>query len=137
MKTTRHGDLPISRRLHQRLIAIAGEAHPLEACGLLLGRFGRVQIARPTPNIHPTPATHFEIDPRALIAAHRAEREGGLKVMGYFHSHPTGDPHPSATDRALSAGDGKVWAIVAGERVMFWKDDAQGFDALSYCVIGR
>jgi proteasome lid subunit RPN8/RPN11 len=104
---------------------------------LLLGRVGRITIARPTPNVHPTPRSHFEIDPQALIDAHRAERAGGLKVMGYFHSHPTGDPVPSATDRALAAGDGKVWAIVAGDEVAFWQDDRAGFHALSYQVIGR
>jgi len=72
---------------------------------------------------------------QALIDAHRAEREGGPNVMGYYHSHPTGDPHPSQTDRAMSAGDGKVWAIIAGDRVMFFKSTPAGFEALSYTPI--
>ena len=116
------------------VLAAAGSAHPREVCGLLLGDGKAITLARPTANVHPTPETHFEIDPQALIDAHRAEREGGLKVMGYFHSHPTGAPHPSQTDRAMSAGDGKVWAIVAGDEIKFWKDAPEGFEALSYAV---
>ncbi|MEM8726503.1 MAG: M67 family metallopeptidase [Pseudomonadota bacterium] len=111
--------------------------YPCEACGLLLGRAGRIEIVRPTRNVHATPQTHFEIDPQALIDAHRAEREGGPKVIGYFHSHPTGDPSPSQTDRAMSAGDGKIWAILARGELRLWRDEAGGFSALSYSVTAR
>ena len=68
--------------------------------------------------------------------AHRKEREGGLQLLGYFHSHPSGEPSPSDTDRAMSAKDGKVWAIAGGDHLRFWQDNPQGFDALSYEVIG-
>jgi hypothetical protein len=45
-----------------------------------------------------------------------------------------GKPVPSATDRASASGDGRVWAILAGEDVRFWKDGAEGFAALSYTL---
>lgn len=119
--------------------AAAKAAHPLEACGILLGTGGRITEARAAANVHPAPATHFEIDPQALIDAHRAARAGGLAVIGYFHSHPVGEPVPSATDRACAAGDGKVWAILApsdpGIDVRFWTDGEQGFVALPLCLI--
>ncbi|MEM9502146.1 MAG: M67 family metallopeptidase [Pseudomonadota bacterium] len=134
---TNHGDLPVQRRVYNALIAEAEAAHPRECCGLLLGRAGRITQARSTANVHPQPETHFEIDPQALVDAHRAERGGGLQIMGYFHSHPTGNCHPSETDRSQSARDGKVWAIVAGDDVMFWQDDPGGFHALSYEVASR
>jgi proteasome lid subunit RPN8/RPN11 len=114
--------------------AAAAAAHPREACGILLGRGGRITEARETANLHPSPRTHFEIDPQALIDAHRAARSGGPEVLGYFHSHPVGEPVPSATDRASASGDGRVWAILAGEDVRFWKDGAEGFAALSYTL---
>lgn len=113
--------------------AAAAAAHPHEACGILLGRGTRITEARATANVHPTPATHFEIDPQALIDAHRAARTGGPQVLGYFHSHPRGRAQPSATDRACAAGDGKVWAILAGGDVTFWRDGEAGFTALSLC----
>lgn len=119
------------------MLAAARAAHPREACGLLLGEAGRITAARETANVHPTPATHFEIDPQALIDAHRAARAGGPEVVGYFHSHPTGAAAPSATDLAMAAQDGRIWAIIAGEEVTFWQDTRAGFTALSYRVVER
>ena len=120
--------------------AAAAAAHPSEACGILLGTRGRITEAREARNVHPAPATHFEIDPQALIDAHRAARAGGLAVIGYFHSHPVGEPVPSATDCACAAGDGKVWAIISAGTissgdVRFWTDGEQGFVALSFTMI--
>jgi len=111
--------------------AHAAAAHPLECCGLLLGQAGRITAALPAANVHPDPRTHFEIDPAALIAAHRAARAGGPQVAGYYHSHPGGAPRPSATDRALAAGDGRVWAIIGAEEILFWRDGQSGFERLS------
>ena len=54
-------------------------------------------------------------------------RGGGPRVMGYYHSHPRGDPVPSATDCKHSTGDGRIWAIIGGEEVAFWRDTANGF----------
>ncbi|MFL0357435.1 Mov34/MPN/PAD-1 family protein [Erythrobacter sp. GH1-10] len=119
------------------MLSAARAAHPREACGILLGDGTGITQFTETANIHPTPETHFEIDPQALIDAHRAARTGGLKVMGYFHSHPVGDPEPSRADRAESAGDRRVWAIAAGETVRFWRDDPDGFEALSYALATR
>jgi proteasome lid subunit RPN8/RPN11 len=116
--------------------AHAAAALPHEACGLLLGEGGRITDARATLNVHHTPQTHFEIDPKALIDAHRAARAGGLVVIGYYHSHPHGPAEPSATDRASATGDGKVWAIIAGTDVTFWQDGEQGFTALPLCLTG-
>lgn len=118
--------------------AAAAAAHPREACGILLGSGGRIISACETANVHPAPRTHFEIDPQALIDAHRAARAGGPEVVGYFHSHPAGDPVPSVTDQACVAGDGRVWAIIgpdsAGPDVRFWLDGEQGFAPLSFTI---
>jgi desampylase len=102
-------------------------AHPRECCGLLLGKGQRVALAQPAANLHPEPASHFEIDPKALIAAHRAARAGGLQVLGYYHSHPNGRAEPSDTDRAAASGDGRIWAIVATGNVLIWRDEPDGF----------
>ncbi len=113
------------------LLEEATRAHPQECCGLLLGAAdGVVLAAVPTPNVHPQPERHFEIDPAALIAAHRAARSGGPAVLGYYHSHPTGRPEPSATDLAAASGDGRIWAIVAAGAVRLWRDAQYGFEPL-------
>jgi proteasome lid subunit RPN8/RPN11 len=127
-------DREIAREALKTLVVEAARAAPCEACGLLFGDGGRIAEARPCRNVHSTPQTHFEIDPQALIDAHRAERGGGPTLIGYYHSHPSGPAEPSVTDRAQAAGDGKVWAIVAHGEVRFWRDEPDGFKPLSYSL---
>ena len=130
-------EIVLTREAFDRVLAEAAGALPEEACGILLGRAGCVEQAIPARNVHPSPRTHFEIDPQVLIDAHRAGRAGGTQVLGYYHSHPSGQAEPSATDRAMAAGDGSIWAIVAGGDVRCWRDDAAGFAELSYTVAAR
>lgn len=112
----------------------AADDHPRECCGILLGERDRIAAALPAVNVHAEPERHFEIDPQALIDAHRAARRGGPPVAGYYHSHPNGLVQPSFTDRAQAAHDGSVWAIVAAGEVNFWRDEPDGFVPLSYRV---
>lgn len=123
-------DLAVTSGAMATLLEEAQRAHPLECCGLLLGEQGTVREAQPCANVHPQPACHFEIDPAALIAAHRAARGGGMQVLGYYHSHPNGRAEPSAEDRAQASGDGRIWAIVAGGAVTWWRDMPERFEPL-------
>lgn len=127
--------LPVARSVIATLIEESARAAPEEACGLLLGGPDSIEKAQATRNVHPTPRTHFEIDPAALIAAHKAERAGGAGLAGYWHSHPTGLAAPSATDQASASGDGRVWAIAAGAEVTFWRDCRGGFEPLPTRVV--
>ncbi len=126
------------------IIAAAQEAAPAEACGILLGSGSRIEQAVRATNVAQDPLRHFEVDPVALIAAHKAARAGGPEVLGYFHSHPGGLSRPSTTDADSAAHDGKVWAIAAcahdGQRdkpwaITCWHDGPNGFEALSYAII--
>ena len=112
----------------------AAAVHPREACGLLLGKGRAVHEATVAANVHADPARHFEIDPAALIAAHRAARGGGAQVLGYWHSHPNGRPGPSTEDQAAAAGDGRVWLIVASGAITVWVDAPDGFMPLPYTI---
>lgn len=119
------------------LHAEAARAHPDEACGLLLGRGSRIEGLLPASNVHPLPQTHFEIDPRALIGAHREARSGGPEIIGYYHSHPAGAPTPSAADGAGASGDGRIWAIIGLGRVELWRDAPSGFEPVGYIGAAR
>ncbi|MES2988617.1 MAG: M67 family metallopeptidase [Pseudomonadota bacterium] len=127
--------LTITPEAHATVIAAAAAAYPYEACGLLLGTGAHIAAAQPAANVAADPARHFEIDPVALIAAHRAMRDGGPELVGYFHSHPNGLARPSATDAGQAAHDGRVWMIVAGGAVTCWSDGVGGFEPLSYSVV--
>ena len=128
-------DLVVTSGAMATLLDEAARAAPQECCGLLLGAENRIGEARPAANVAPDPRRHFEIDPAALIAAHRAARLGELAVLGYYHSHPAGEAAPSATDRAEASGDGRIWAIVAGGQVRFWRNVPSGFAALPSRVV--
>ncbi|NMN04324.1 Mov34/MPN/PAD-1 family protein [Novosphingobium sp. SG916] len=127
-------DITLSPAAHATMLAAAAQAHPREACGLLLGTGLHIGLAQECTNVAPDPLHHFEIDPLALIAAHRTARAGGPAILGYFHSHPNGLERPSATDSASRAGDGRIWAIVTGAQVTLWRDAPSAFQALSYRV---
>lgn len=117
--------LRISSCVIELIQQAAAAAAPLEACGLLFGSDG-VERASVVANVSDDPARRFEIDPAALFAALKAERAGGDKVIGYWHSHPSGDANPSATDAAMAAADGKIWVIVAGKALTAWRAGACG-----------
>ncbi|WP_017672404.1 M67 family metallopeptidase [Blastomonas sp. AAP53] len=111
----------LSSALLVELVAQAATAHPQECCGLLIGSEQRVQTIRPCANVADDPATGFEIDPGALIAAERAMRQGGEQLIGHYHSHPNGRCEPSPRDAASAADDGRLWLIIAGQQVSVWR----------------
>jgi proteasome lid subunit RPN8/RPN11 len=128
--------LRVTREALDRMRAGASAAGEEECCGILLGD-GAVEEARPAANHAADRHRGFEIDPQALVEAHRAARAGGLAVIGYYHSHPAGPATPSERDRAMAPGDGRVWAIIAGGEVTFWRDEPDGFAPLPYAVEDR
>lgn len=93
---------------------------------MLFGQEGAIDTASVELNAAANPLTHFEIHPAALFAAIRAERAGERRVAGYWHSHPSGDTHPSPTDAAMAAPDSKLWLIVAGGSIAGWRAVANG-----------
>lgn len=105
---------------------ISAVSAPLEACGLLFGADGRIDAFQAVENVSETPDKAFEIDPGALFAALRAERAGGPRIVGYWHSHPSGDARPSATDAAMARADGKLWLIVTAGAVTAWQAVERG-----------
>ena len=109
-----------SAALHQ-IVAAAAASPDAEICGLLFGEVGRIDRAQPCVNVAADPSDTFEIDPAALLAAHRAMRTGGPRLAGCYHSHPRGRAEPSLRDAEAAAPDGWLWLIVAGAEVTAWR----------------
>lgn len=118
--------IAISRSVLIGIRRFSADAAPNEACGLLFGDGDAITGFQVAENVAEMAETRFEIDPRALFAALKTERAGGPKIIGYWHSHPSGDAMPSATDAAMAAPDGKLWLIVAGEAVTGWRAAERG-----------
>ncbi len=113
--------IAISTRTRDGILVECTADPSREICGLLLGNPTRIVEARATANVAVNPAVRFEIDPAALLAAHRQARAGGPAVIGCYHSHPTGRAEPSPRDAADAAPDGAVWLIAAGSVVTAWR----------------
>jgi proteasome lid subunit RPN8/RPN11 len=116
----------ISRALLDRVLTHTAREPAREACGLLLGTLERVEEMRVTVNVAADPTDSFEIDPAALFAAIRAERTGGARLIGHYHSHPTGNAMPSARDALAVANPGRLWLIVAAGEARLWREVVGG-----------
>ncbi len=111
--------LQISRALVDQMIEHAAQSPHVEVCGLLFGEREIVTSIESFANVAEHPAISFEIDPAALIAAHKASRAGGAKVIGCYHSHPNSDFTLSERDTA-GAEEGQIWMLIAGHQAGAW-----------------
>jgi len=71
----------------------------MECCGLLAGRAGIITAIFPAKNALAS-ATSYEIAPQELFRLFKRLREEGLEHLGLYHSHPSGENVPSASDIA-------------------------------------
>ena len=81
------------------------EAYPLEACGVLVGRFeGEVRTVQDAVRCGnartDSPEDRYQIDPREILRIERGARARGLDLVGFYHSHPDHPARPSPTDLA-------------------------------------
>ncbi len=112
--------LRLSRQHVMQLLLWSKESHPLECCGLILGQGDAVWEIILTQNVADNPERSFEIEPSALIAAEKNARNGGLNILGYFHSHPNGVCQPSKEDAKQAAYDDRLWVILTHEHISVW-----------------
>ncbi len=117
-------ELRISSRHLEQLLLWAELEHPNEICGILWGQGNQIDEIEAAANVAQKPDRFFEIDPAALVAAHRRARVQDAKVIGYYHSHPNGRAEPSKYDRNQMANDDKYWIIIANAAVTAWRCDA-------------
>lgn len=105
--------LLVDERALIRMRRHARRAGGLEACGLLLARAGRADVAEGAvacPNLSPDAARAFRIDPGRWVRCERLARALGLVVVGVWHSHPRGGASPSAAD--LAGAPAGLWSVV-------------------------
>jgi proteasome lid subunit RPN8/RPN11 len=92
----------------------AVRAYPHEGCGALLGSAtGEVKEALPLPNTEEqAPRTRFVVSARDYIAVEDEADSRGIKLLGFWHSHPDHPARPSATDRKY-AWEGLLTLVIA------------------------
>ena len=111
----------IASDLLDQILREAAASPDAEVCGLLLGSAERIDGVQSCRNVAADPSRWFDIDPATLLAAHRRARTGGPRIVGHYHSHPTGIAAPSPRDAEAAMADGTLWLIVAGGAVTMWR----------------
>ncbi len=102
----------IERDIVEHIFAQADREAPVEACGYLAGRDGRVARHYPMTNIDGS-ADHFSLDPQEQFAVQKAARREGLRIIGVYHSHPASPARPSAEDIRLAYDPAAVYVIIS------------------------
>jgi proteasome lid subunit RPN8/RPN11 len=98
--------LILPESLRRRMDAHARAAYPNECCGLLMGtKLGVIVEAVPTANtIRKTHARRAFAVPLYSVLAVRHLIKGlrGLRLLGFYHSHPNTPAVPSPDDKTLA-----------------------------------
>lgn len=115
----------LSEPLEAEIRAHAARDFPYECCGVLLGAVERemlmthhpedadtcdmevapvevkeVRRLQALPNVHEDGhERRFLIAPEEMFRLEREARAGGLKILGFYHSHPNHPARPSEYDR--------------------------------------
>jgi proteasome lid subunit RPN8/RPN11 len=100
MENNGRAQLILSACAQKTLLQDVLERSHIEACGLLTGKMDEqgnwlVEQAHPLRNISESPV-YFEFAPEELL---NFELEHPGETIGVYHSHPTGYPTASGTDR--------------------------------------
>jgi len=89
--------LILTQDQYDKMLQHVAEHAPLEACGLLAGKNGRVEYVLPVRNQAQSPV-RFVMDPYEQLQAFEWIDSRSLELLGIFHSHPAGPETVSATD---------------------------------------
>ncbi len=90
-------ELILPRKTWQAMRRHVQRRAPLEACGLLAGKDGRVEMVIGVRNAARS-AVRYLMEPRAQWRAFNRIEQMGLDLLGIYHSHPNGPHWPSPTD---------------------------------------
>ena len=93
--------MKILRRVRKSIAAHARQSRPWECCGILLAEPSAPEVvtrAVYAENVANDARKRYVLDPKAHIRAARMEREGVVRIAGYYHSHPDGGSRPTPRD---------------------------------------
>ena len=92
----------IEKHYIDNMIAHARREAPIECCGVLGGRDGRVLKLYQATNAERSRYC-YNIEPQELFRINRECEENGWQFLAIYHSHPDSAAYPSPTDVHLAA----------------------------------
>ena len=102
----------IPAAVRDEIIAHARAGLPNEACGILAGRDGLVELFFPAESDEPSPY-YYRIEARDQIRIMNAIDDAGLDLVGIYHSHTSSPAYPSRTDAEQAFWPDAVYVIVS------------------------
>jgi len=90
-------DLEIPEPLLGRLVDHARQEYPLESCGILAGKMGKITRFFPMENIEKSRFSYL-MEPEEQLRVFREIEEDGLELSAIYHSHPHSPAFPSQRD---------------------------------------
>ena len=109
--------IQFSREAYDAVLDHAIEGGDREVCGVLAGTYdperSTVEAVYRTENVAETPETRYRIDPEDQFEILERIENEDREVIGFYHSHPSDPPNPSATDAAQATWTDYSYVIVA------------------------
>ena len=94
------------------MISQARQDVPVEACGILAGRGGRVEKFYKMTNADQS-STHYSMLPEEQFEIIKDIRRGGLEMLGIYHSHPATPARASVEDVRLALTQDVKYVILS------------------------
>ncbi len=102
----------IQRSLYDQMIAHCQKGYPFEACGILVGKGGKIQKIYCTRNVDHS-AVSYSIDSKELLQISKELRIQRLEMLGIFHSHVASEAYPSSVDKSLAFYPDATYVIIS------------------------
>jgi proteasome lid subunit RPN8/RPN11 len=104
--------LSIPNDIYEQILQQAINEKPVESCGILAGRNGRVKKFYPMTNSDQS-RYHYMMVPQEQFRVAKDIRLSGLKMLAVYHSHPETPARLSNEDVRLALTANVVYVIVS------------------------
>jgi len=104
--------LNIPNHIFERMVEQARSEAPIEACGILAGKEGKVEKIYKMTNTNRS-SDHFMMEPKEQFAVVKDIRSSGLEMLAIYHSHPETPARPSAEDIQLALTPDVIYVIIS------------------------
>ncbi len=127
----------LSRPCYDEIVRQGYRGNEEEICGLLGGTYGPertlVKSVHQAENVADVPTVRYTIDPADQLAITEDIEANDDDVVGFYHSHPAGPPHPSETDAERATWPDHSYVIAAFDGYPYvgswrWRAEEGTFD---------
>lgn len=113
-----HDAIILTESQKQILAKHAKQQSPNESCAILVGNIEDNKVVVKdvflTDNIEKS-QINFTISPEQTLQGYTRAQDKEMEIVGIFHSHPSSEARPSATDQKYMELNPYVWVIYSGE----------------------